>query len=161
MSKSAEAKQRHQAKRERKRRANERRREERLHLEIWSQMCATCAYRPGTPASRDEGHPGLRRSRLELLNSEQPFYCHDVVPETWDGYRDMDDSNPLHKKLCVGHMRALDKIWRQRGKLPSPRRCCPHCQSEEMARVHHAASFALPECWVMECGACGYHGEPE
>lgn len=37
---------------------------------------------------------------------------------------------------------------------------CPRCGSEEMNRVHHAATFALPECWVMECGECGYEGEP-
>ena len=107
-----------QDKREKKRRYHARRREEVEHLSIWGAMCASCAYRPGTPASRDEGDPGLREIRLNLLDAEQPFYCHEVVPETWDGYREMDEKNPNHQKLCIGHMRALDTIWRQRGKLP-------------------------------------------
>lgn len=118
MAASAKQKQLEVAKRDKKRLANKRRSEEKLHLARWSEMCATCAYRPGTPASRDEGDSGLREMRLKLLDAEQPFYCHEVVPETWDGYREMDVTNPLHKKLCIGHMKALDTIWRQRGKLP-------------------------------------------
>lgn len=36
---------------------------------------------------------------------------------------------------------------------------CPDC-GEELERIHHPPSFALPECWTWACG-CGYRTEPE
>ena len=37
---------------------------------------------------------------------------------------------------------------------------CPRCGHEGLDRYHHAASFALPECWWDQCEDCGYQGEP-
>jgi hypothetical protein len=31
---------------------------------------------------------------------------------------------------------------------------CPNCESEEVLRLHHAPTFALPECWFWFCEEC-------
>jgi predicted RNA-binding Zn-ribbon protein involved in translation (DUF1610 family) len=33
---------------------------------------------------------------------------------------------------------------------------CPKCGSTETERLHHAATFALPECWFWQCEKCGH-----
>lgn len=33
---------------------------------------------------------------------------------------------------------------------------CPECQSDDVVRIHHPATFALPECWSWACMECDH-----
>lgn len=33
---------------------------------------------------------------------------------------------------------------------------CPKCESIDVDKVHHDATFALPECWHWFCNNCEY-----
>ena len=63
------------------------------------EKCPTCAYRPGTEASRDEGDPLLAKTRKALLEACQPFYCHDPRYR-FEG----------HRVMCAGHVDAMNAL---------------------------------------------------
>jgi hypothetical protein len=91
------AKERRARAREKKAQYNERRRRERIRMAWAAEMCSSCAYRPGTEASREEGDPGLTAARKAMLVASQPFYCHEDPPT---------GAGP-ERKLCVGHAAHL------------------------------------------------------
>lgn len=33
---------------------------------------------------------------------------------------------------------------------------CPECGSDDIDRVHHEGSFAIPECWYFLCHECDH-----
>ena len=37
---------------------------------------------------------------------------------------------------------------------------CPECEDGTLVKVHHAGTFGLPECTVLECDNCGYKEDP-
>lgn len=75
--------------------------QERRRFRWCGEMCGSCAYRPGTEASREYGDPGLTRARLALLKNNQPFHCHEDAPAG------LDDKT---RKLCVGHMNSMKAL---------------------------------------------------
>lgn len=64
--------------------------------------CPTCAYRPGTPASRDEGDELLAATRRALLHACDSFFCHDPRYR-FEGSR----------VLCAGHIDAMNALDKQ------------------------------------------------
>lgn len=106
-----------------------RRKRERAQLVRAQEMCKTCAYRPGTDAYEARlGRPREARDaelkgQIEACLAEgRPFYCHDPIPETPDGYRvpDLDDDGNIVReqaKLCVPYMTELRRHWKQRGEI--------------------------------------------
>lgn len=69
------------------------------HRELVGVKCPTCAYRPGTEASRDEGDPLLAKTRKALLEACEPFFCHDPRYR-FEGSRVM----------CAGHVDAMNAL---------------------------------------------------
>ncbi len=69
------------------------------HRTLVGVKCPTCAYRPGTAASRDDGDPLLAKTRKALLEACQSFFCHDPRYR-FEG----------HRVLCAGHMDALKAL---------------------------------------------------
>jgi len=69
------------------------------YRELAGQKCPTCAYRPGTEASRNEGDPLLAQTRKALLEACQPFFCHDPRYR-FEGSRVM----------CAGHVDAMNAL---------------------------------------------------
>ena len=67
--------------------------------ELAGQKCETCAYRPGTDASRNDGDPLLARTRKALLEACQPFFCHDERMR-FEG----------HRVMCAGHVDAMNAL---------------------------------------------------
>jgi len=42
---------------------------------------------------------------------------------------------------------TMDVLWMEH---------CPQCDSDDVDRHHHAATFALPECEHWYCNECGH-----
>jgi hypothetical protein len=72
------------------------------HRALAGQKCPTCAYRAGTPASRDEGDELLAQTRRALLHACQSFFCHDPRYR-FEGSR----------VLCAGHVDAMNALDKQ------------------------------------------------
>jgi hypothetical protein len=69
-----------------------------LEYVTWPERCLTCAYRPGTPASKSE--LTLLKAKLCAMTSE-PFYCHE---------------DPNERALCKGWVDTMEIRLDQIGK---------------------------------------------
>lgn len=85
---------------------------------------------------------------------------HIVIADILEG-----DSRTRQVNWCqhCGAYRIIFKITEQIGewKLPSSEAPpsketlnCPKCMSNDVDKMHHASTFALPECWYWWCNDC-------
>lgn len=80
--------------------------------------CDNCAFRAGSPESRDAKKWG---ELLASLRAGGSFYCHKgvpIAPDSEHGFKYPSDRSRL--RLCRGYLNALGKWWKVDAKAVSP-----------------------------------------